>query len=326
MRSNPIAPGPVAGRPYMLGSGFHGPSTMDPTPCDHEAVHEAGYTLSWSTLGPEDGPPVFVHHGLPGSRRQAAVLGTLAAGQQLRLIGIDRPGFGRATPRPAHDQLDVGRDTAWIADRLGLERYAVIGVSGGGPYALACAVADPDRVRRVLLIAAVGDLGRRALCRDQALALRLLFRLARIHPRLCAPFFLIEAGLVRWLPRAIVALARGLLAPAERRRLETSPMLARLFLEDLREAYRQGVGPAARDAARLSRGLDFDPAAVRAPVELLHGRRDRQVPLALAIDLVERLPDASLVVDESAGHLDTVLRADPSLRKLWISELANGTG
>ncbi len=91
--------------------------------------------------GDPDGLPVVFHHGSPGSRHQAMLGAQAAMRQQVRLVSMSRPGYG-ASPNIPPSLASVGADTLVLADALGIADFAVLGVSGGGPYALATAVAD----------------------------------------------------------------------------------------------------------------------------------------------------------------------------------------
>jgi pimeloyl-ACP methyl ester carboxylesterase len=106
---------------------------------------------------------VFIGHGTPGSRRDRYPgLDDPEWLRQLRLriIGVDRPGFGYSDPWPEASLLDCAEDFVRVADRLGLERFAALGGSGGGPYVLALSVLVPERVRRVAVVSGVGMLDR----------------------------------------------------------------------------------------------------------------------------------------------------------------------
>src|SRR5262245_32281658 len=95
--------------------------------------------------GDADGVPIAFHPGTPSGRLQA-VLGAESARQVgVRLVSLNRPGYGRSTDTPP-GLASVGLDTMRVADALGIDRFAVLGASGGGPYALATGLADPSRV------------------------------------------------------------------------------------------------------------------------------------------------------------------------------------
>src|SRR3954451_715517 len=103
--------------------------------------------IGFAEFGDPQGRAIFWLHGTPGARRQIPMEARVYAEQrQIRLIGIDRPGIGSSTPYQYDTVFAFAEDLATIADTLGIDKFEVIGLSGGGPYALACAEAMPDRV------------------------------------------------------------------------------------------------------------------------------------------------------------------------------------
>ena len=103
--------------------------------------------IGFAEFGDPQGRAVFWLHGTPGARRQIPAEARIYAEQHhIRLIGVDRPGIGSSTPHQYDAVLDFAHDLRVIADVLGIERFAVVGLSGGGPYTLACAAAMPERV------------------------------------------------------------------------------------------------------------------------------------------------------------------------------------
>ena len=105
--------------------------------------------LSYAEYGSRSGCPVFYFHGLPGSRLQRPPEIPPALRHKIRLVTIDRPGMGFSTFKPGRRLLDWPSDVEELADALGIGRFAVIGVSGGGPYAAACAYGIPGRLNAV---------------------------------------------------------------------------------------------------------------------------------------------------------------------------------
>ena len=110
--------------------------------------------IGFAEFGDPQGRAMFWLHGTPGARRQIPVEARhYAEANQIRLVGVDRPGIGASTPHEYHRVVDFADDLRTIADTLGIDKMAVIGLSGGGPYTLGCAAAMPER------IIAVGVLG-----------------------------------------------------------------------------------------------------------------------------------------------------------------------
>jgi pimeloyl-ACP methyl ester carboxylesterase len=106
--------------------------------------------------GDLSGRPVIMQPGTPATAL-AGRWGHEAAHQAgVRLIAVSRPGYGASTPREVPSLRGVGEDTAALATAIGLEAYAVVGVSGGGPFAVAAAGVDPDRVRALGVVGGIG--------------------------------------------------------------------------------------------------------------------------------------------------------------------------
>ena len=110
-----------------------------------------GRLIAVEEYGDPAGPPVFYFHGWPASRLEAGLIPDLP----VRLLALDRPGYGRSAPQRGRTLADWPADVTAVADRLGLARFHVVGLSGGGPYAAACALALPDRVLGVAMVCPV---------------------------------------------------------------------------------------------------------------------------------------------------------------------------
>ncbi|MBL6854055.1 MAG: alpha/beta hydrolase [Alphaproteobacteria bacterium] len=119
---------------------------------DYSLCLPDGRTLAVMEVGPGDGKPVIHCHGHASSRVELHIYEQAAARQGVRLLCFDRPGIGRSSPRDSFHILDWPLDVAAAADVLGLERFAVTGMSGGGIYALACAYRIPQRLTACGLI------------------------------------------------------------------------------------------------------------------------------------------------------------------------------
>ena len=121
-------------------------------------VLPSGRGLGYDDHGPAEGQPVFYFHGVPSSRLDLHQFASEALAERLgiRVIAVDRPGCGRSDFQSGRTIADWPADVATLADGLGIERFAALGWSGGGPYALACARALPQRVSTAALVSSVG--------------------------------------------------------------------------------------------------------------------------------------------------------------------------
>src|SRR5215831_2820481 len=109
-----------------------------------------GRTVGFVDYGPSNGAAVLWCHGGPGSRIEPAALAPVAASAGFRVIGIDRPGYGKSTPKPGRSIADWVPDGLAVADVLGIDAFIAVGCSTGGAYALALAARAPQRVRAVV--------------------------------------------------------------------------------------------------------------------------------------------------------------------------------
>ncbi|HYR16837.1 MAG TPA: alpha/beta hydrolase, partial [Mycobacterium sp.] len=190
--------------------------------------------IGFAEFGDPQGRAVFWLHGTPGARRQIPMEARVYAEQrQIRLIGVDRPGIGSSTPYQYDTVFAFADDLRTIADTLGIDKMEVIGLSGGGPYTLACAAAMPDRV------VAAGVLGGVAPVRGaDAIAGGVMAFGSMVAPLLevaGAPIRLAASGLIRLArPVAEPALAMyARISPEADRRLLVRPEFKAMFLDDL---------------------------------------------------------------------------------------------
>jgi pimeloyl-ACP methyl ester carboxylesterase len=240
--------------------------------------------------GDPDGTPVVFFHGTPGGRLQGALGDGAARRVGVRLVAYSRPGYGGSTD--ARSTLaSVAADAGCLADQLALTRFATLGVSGGGPFAIATAATQPDRVTAVGVVAGIGPL----LELDPDLRAQPAVRasLAGAHEEALA---LQDAALTRAA------------SPTTRPRVGTleSPEVLEPWMPSGRPGLPTYRG-VSRDAVAHATGWDVDLAAVRAPVWLWYGDRDRSVGLDHARWLHEHLPTSRLVVREGDGHLATLM-------------------
>ena len=232
-----------------------------------------GRTICYAETGDPAGPPVFYFHGWPASRLEGALAGMLP----VRLIAVDRPGFGGSTPQPGRRLLDWPADVAALAGHLGIPGFHLVGVSGGGPYAVACAALLPQ-VAGAALVSPVPPLAGRHALPPEVLgpALTRLRGLGRRHALgwtvIAAVRLAVRAGLVD--PRNV--LAAGF---AERDAACVTPGLKQRIAGSWREGIRNGVAGAVSDARIYAADWGFELAAVRTPVSIWHGAADRVVPV-----------------------------------------------
>ena len=266
-----------------------------------------GRRVSYAVYGAPDGHPVLALHGAPACRLMFAFADDHARRTGLKLIAPDRPGYADTTPdHPTPSLADRARWLIAFADAMQIGRFALLGISGGAPYAVAVAAALGSRVAGLALVSPMGPAA------DYAASAQ-----GRLHP---IPFlqrrFFLHLGQRRWLTRPGAGLlariarrsARSLMAQSARlagaadagilRKPEVVAGLAQMTSE----AFRNGGHGGASDLFVYGQRWDVDYAAIRAPCILWQGTKDTIVPLAAARYLAEQLPSCRYVELEGAGH------------------------
>jgi pimeloyl-ACP methyl ester carboxylesterase len=277
--------------------------------------------IGFAEFGAPWGRAVFWLHGTPGARRQIPVEARVYAEQNdIRLIGIDRPGIGSSTPHRYENIRAFGDDLRTIADTLGIDKMAVIGLSGGGPYALASAAVLPDRV------VAAGVLGGVApFLGDEGITSGLMNLGKRAAPllRLGGDPLRIGASLVIRMIRPVATSALelyALVSPEADRRLLTRPEFKAMFLDDLLNGSRKQLAAPFNDIILFTRDWGFRLDEVKVPVRWWHGDSDHIVPFAHGEHVVSLLPDAELFVLPGESHLAGLGRGEEilcTLMKIW---------
>lgn len=260
-----------------------------------------GRYLSFSAIGPADGSSVLYMHGAVGSplRRVPELDGAIAS-LGVRYVMLDRPGYRASDPMPGRTVADVAADVEQLADRLRLERFGIVGVSAGAPYALACAARMPDRVSAAV-VSALSPWTPLHRGRGTQLRYRVPLRAMVQAPRAIAWFGDRFAALMRRRPGLGVR-AMEIGACEADRRLLAEPMGREALAESFLGAMRGGCAPMIEDYLVCCRDWGFDPAEARGTVSIWHGLRDKLVPVEAARALASRLPDARLNIDPDEGH------------------------
>ncbi len=260
--------------------------------------------LSFAEYGPRRGPAIIWMHGTPGARRQIPLEAREYADRQgVRIIGLDRPGIGSSTAHLYPDILDWTRDLELVLDTLAVDTVRVIGLSGGGPYALAAGAALPDRVHGVGVLGGVAPT-RGADATDGG-AIQLAVHLAPLLSVTRVPLGIALTQTIR-LVRPLAGPALDLYAavqPEGDKALLARPEFKAMFLDDLLNGSRFQSSAALNDLVLFTRHWGFEAADVSVPVRWWHGDADHIVPFRHGEHVVGRLPDATMSVIDGESHL-----------------------
>lgn len=272
-----------------------------------------GRELAFAECGARDGTPVFGFHGSPGSSRQIELLDEAARAVGVRLIAPDRPGYGQSTFDRNRRLVDWPRDVAALADRLGLGRFGVFGVSGGGPYAAACAHALGERLLGAAIVSGVAPRDVPGFLDGMMPVNRLNFRLARESAALVHPMMALMMFAGRHLgERAMQSMMRSL--PECDRRVVARPGIAKAFMADFAASSRTAARAAAQEFALFARPWRFRLEDIAVPVHVWQGDLDVNVPLTHGQGQAARIPKAIMHLCNGEGHMLFIDHAPEILR------------
>jgi pimeloyl-ACP methyl ester carboxylesterase len=258
-----------------------------------------GRQLGYAEFGSSKGLPIFYFHGWPGSRLEAGFFEVPG----VHMIGVDRPGYGLSDPLRRRSLADWPRDIEQLADHLGYDRFAIVGMSGGGPYAAACAHALKERLTKVAIVAGLGppdapgmginrvgfllDVGQRPM--TSAVLLNVMRALIR-NPTAERQFRRFRQR----LPRA----SRDMEA--------MTPEFLQVLLSSFREGLRRSAKGTTSDARIYGERWPFSLADISVPVSVWHGTHDAQVPVSIGRHYAKFIPTARAHFPEEEGHVSII--------------------
>ncbi|EFE38455.1 hypothetical protein TRV_06879 [Trichophyton verrucosum HKI 0517] len=268
-----------------------------------------GRKLGYAQYGLLTGKPIFYLHGLPGARTEAACFEDLARELGARIIATDRPGIGWSSPHAGRSLLDHPKDLEELANHLKLDKYGVLGISGGGPYALACAASlPPEKLKAVSIICGLGppDIGMKGACWANWLGFTLGYRYFPmatgwyLKRQLAANLDLSDEKRYQKLRKEVL---KSKSMPEKDREIMKDESTLRLFLRTSRQSFSQGSDAAVQDGRLMCMDFGFRVEDIRPdlPVQLWYGKQDVAVPLNHGVQIAARLGGqaALRVVDET---------------------------
>ncbi|WP_295880520.1 alpha/beta hydrolase [uncultured Thiohalocapsa sp.] len=294
----------------MTSIHTHEAGTTEPDDGPHFVTLPDGRRLAYAEYGAASGHPVLYCHGFPSSRREARLMHADAVAAGARIIAPDRPGYGDSDHAPGRRLADWADDCAALVGALGLSHFAIVGVSGGGPYALACACHLPARLpparagalAACTLVCPLGPIHHARLTRQMNPAARASLRVGR-WPGWVADLIYgapTTAVLARW-PQ-LVEKFRHIAAPAADRAVLRAGDTAAILNRTIADAMRNGALGARRDLWLYTHDWGLELGQIHRPIRIWHGEADGTVPVSHARWLAAHLPDTSLTLLPGEGH------------------------
>lgn len=255
-----------------------------------------GRQIGYAQYGPLDGRPVLFFHGQPGNR-----LFHPPELENVRLISIDRPGYGRSDYQPGRRLLDWPADVLEFTEHLGIDEFTVVGFSGGGPYALACAYALPDVVKSVTIVSSSAPLSVPEIRQQLPSLVRINAWLSQHIPGLMNVLFRAIWNNSRRRPESFIKLALRQSASVDRIALQ-SPEIYAMLLETWQENLRIEPDGYVLDAQILTGEWGFPLQKIEQKVYLWQGKADLNIPTAWGRYLASTIPNCEAIFVTGAGH------------------------
>jgi pimeloyl-ACP methyl ester carboxylesterase len=286
-----------------------GMATQSHRALDASIVLPDGRQLGYAEYGAPDGTPVLFFHGAPGSRHIHADMAAIAVRRNIRLIAVERPGYGLSDAKPGRTLLSFADDVAALVDTLGIRQFALIGFSGGCPYALACAYKLAHRISKIALAGPFAPLDIPGVTKDMSPTVSGLFALAQANPMELRNTFNAIAPTAEALTAALFAS----LGDSDKKIFDVRR--AELILE-YTEAIRTGVEGLASDYELLSQTWGFPLDGIKIETLLWSGTQDCNTPPAMTTYLSTVLTNSQTITLQNEEHCALYTHWDDILARL----------
>ncbi len=272
-------------------------------PHEHQTITLTdGRLLGFAEYGDPKGSPLFYFHGWPGSRLRISSLDEDAKAAGIRMISLDRPGYGLSTYKKERQLLDWPDDVTALADHLKIKKFAIAGISGGGPYAAVCAYKIPERLTKVGIVVGLAPTYVPGVLSDMPLAYKAGWANYAKSP--------VIAHIGSSFHHLAVKFPLGLSDPFSPKvdRNVIGPQ-RKESLVSLREAFRQGRKGPARDLMIYSKDWGFDLRDIHVPVHLWYAQKDKNVPVTMGEYYHKQIKGSTLVIYPQEGHMVSITHA-----------------
>jgi pimeloyl-ACP methyl ester carboxylesterase len=260
-----------------------------------------GRFIGYAEYGDPHGIPIFYFHGFPGSRLEAGCFHEVAVANHYRLIGLDRPGMGMSSINPKGSILSWATDVANFADCLGIEKFSIIGHSGGAAFVAACAYVIPQRLNKVIIVSGMAPLDNPESKIGMAHGQRVANKLIQTMP---------------WLTSLMMKITRKVLKNSNKKMMEQmlkqlpevdqaifrDPVYGPVLINNTLEAFRQGIAGPAQEMKLLFNPWQFNLENITCQVIIWQGALDTQAPISHAKIYANLIPGAQLNIIENEGH------------------------
>ena len=265
--------------------------------------------MAYDEYGDAKGAPVFFCHGWPSSRTMAELTDAAAHDLGVRIISPDRPGISGSAFQANRKLIDWPPIVGELADKLEIERFHILAISGGAPYAYVTASEMPQRVRAIAIVSGAPPIVDLSEHSELLKLYRWMLALYRSHPQLLRALFYLARPIACLRPpiRFRPLLLKLLLQPVDAAALRDAAAFEACF-ESQRRAWRASAKGVMTDAEIYAQPWGFRLEDVDVPVRLWHGKEDRAFTFRVAQEVAARLPNCVARYVDNAGHYSLPIR------------------
>ena len=274
-----------------------------------------GRQLAYSQFGNLKGKPIFYFHGWPNSRLRIGFANSLANKLGIRIIGIDRPGFGLSDYQADRKLLDWPDDVVELADDLKIKQFSILGVSGGGPYAAVCGYKIPDRINKIAIVVGLAPTYIPKILDDMPWYNRLGWANYRNHKSTRFISTFIHYITIRYCP--LLSRYQYIFWSAPDRKILFDKKTRSNKNVAYAEAFRQGYKGPMLDLKLYTQDWAFNVADIKSKVFLFYGADDKNVPLAMGKYYASAIKNSKLKIYPNEGHLISKTHIEEILKSLY---------
>lgn len=270
--------------------------------------------LGYAQYGDPKGKPLFFFHGWPSSRFHGGVTDEAAKKLKIKVISIDRPRIGLSDDKPSRTLLDFPDDVIELADKLRIKKFAVMGVSGGGPYAASCAFKIPERITKAGIVVGLAPTYIPGILEGTSTLAKFGWSNYGKYPLARTVGALLQYLNAKYGPS--LGFHRFMFGSKADRKLYGNSKLRKETREGTKEAFRQGYKGAEQDLKLYTTPWEFNLKDIKAKVYLWYGEDDKNVSLAMGEYYASQIPGSKLTIYPNEGHLATRTHIEEILKTL----------
>lgn len=275
-----------------------------------------GRRLAYAEYGEKQGMPLFLLHGLPGSRLSWGLLPGNPFPDGLRIIAPDRPGYGQSDPKPGRTLLDWSNDIEVLADTLDIQKFAVVGVSGGGPGALACAWKMQDRILATSIVCAPAPTNAPGIFEGMSKTNHFFMKLAWYVPWLSDLNIRLLGMAIRKNPVRYIQSMQFKVHKVDQILLKQAE-ITEMLVKDFAEALENGSQGMVDDmSANHGHPWGFPLDQINTKVHLWYGELDGSASPAMGKYISSTVPNSQLTILPGVGHLWVLVHLNEVLKDI----------